>query len=329
MASQGWGYWTEAKLDILSAYLPAFARASTRAGSMVYLDLFAGNVANHRRDTGDDIRGSAVRALDALPAGAPIYLFELGKVAVSLDESLKAQFPDRAFQIVSGDCNETLEGALDDIRAADQQWMPMFAFIDPYKSSDLQWGTLCRLADFKRDKKFKVELWVLFFGSNIPRVLGQRDSTNARQVSRTFGCDDWIAIAEAREMGTLNARKARYEYTNLMRWRLVHELGYKSTHSLEIKNTSGSYLYDLIFATDNDAGDTIMRDVYRKALQRNETMRLEAVEVRRGFRTGQASLFAPSELGEFVAIDLPKYQAIPPTTPFGLPGYQELEEDSE
>lgn len=43
MTARGWGYWTEAKLDILSAYLPAFAAASTRAGTVVYLDLFAGN----------------------------------------------------------------------------------------------------------------------------------------------------------------------------------------------------------------------------------------------------------------------------------------------
>ncbi len=329
MASQGWGYWTEAKLDILSAYLPAFAAASKRAGSVVYFDLFAGNTANHRRDTGDDIQGSAVRALDALPASAHIFLFELPRVAASLDESLKIQYPGRAFQVVSGDCNEMLDDTLEAIRAADRQWMPMFAFIDPYQSSTLHWETLGRLADFKRGKKYKVELWVLFFGSNIPRVLGQRVSTTARQVSRTFGCDDWVAIAEARDNGTLNAPTARYEYTNLMRWRLVHQLGYKNTHSLEIKNTSGSYLYDLIFATDNDAGDTIMRDVYRKALQRNERMRLESVEVRRGSRTGQPSLFAPSELGQFVAVDLPEYRAIPPTTPFGFPGYEDLGEISE
>ena len=73
MTTRGWGYWTEAKLDILSAYLPAFATASTKAGAVVYLDLFAGNESNQRRDTGDDIKGSAVRALESLPdhAGFP------------------------------------------------------------------------------------------------------------------------------------------------------------------------------------------------------------------------------------------------------------------
>lgn len=46
VAKRGWGYWTEAKLDILSNYLPAFTTASKKAGKTVYLDLFAGSAAN-------------------------------------------------------------------------------------------------------------------------------------------------------------------------------------------------------------------------------------------------------------------------------------------
>ena len=43
MGNRGWGYWTEAKLDILSKYLNAFTTASKSAGKTVYLDLFAGS----------------------------------------------------------------------------------------------------------------------------------------------------------------------------------------------------------------------------------------------------------------------------------------------
>jgi len=316
MASQGWGYWTEAKLDILSAYLSAFASASKKAKTVVYLDLFAGNDRNHRRDTGQDIKGSAVRALNVLPDTAHIYLFELPRVASALNERLTLQFPHRTFRVIPGDCNETLEEVLKSIQVADLRWAPTFAFIDPYTSATLQWATLRRLAEFKRDKKYKVELWFLFFGSNIPRVLGQRESDNAKQVSRTFGCDDWIPIIEARDRGTIDAGRARIEYTNLMRWRLVHMLGYKSTHSLEIKNTSGSYLYDLIFATDNDAGDKIMKDVYGSALNRNELMRQEAAEFRRASRTGQSSLFETEQLSSLGAPFKVEYKPTAPTPPY-------------
>ncbi|MBI2710283.1 MAG: hypothetical protein HYX34_11400 [Actinobacteria bacterium] len=69
VAPRGWGFWTEAKLDILSAYLRAFATAGSKkaAGDLIYLDLFAGNAMNERRDVSRDIRGSAVRALETLP----------------------------------------------------------------------------------------------------------------------------------------------------------------------------------------------------------------------------------------------------------------------
>ena len=54
MAPRGWGFWTEAKLDILSAYLPAFATASRSVDELIYLDLFAGNTLNQRRDVDRD-----------------------------------------------------------------------------------------------------------------------------------------------------------------------------------------------------------------------------------------------------------------------------------
>ena len=68
MAERPWGFWTESKLDMLSAYLPAFTTASKqRARSTVYLDLFAGQAANISRETGRAIEGSLLRALRTDP----------------------------------------------------------------------------------------------------------------------------------------------------------------------------------------------------------------------------------------------------------------------
>jgi three-Cys-motif partner protein len=61
------GFWTESKLDMLSAYLPAFTTASKRAPSTVYLDLFAGQATNVSRDTGRPIEGSLLRAVQTTP----------------------------------------------------------------------------------------------------------------------------------------------------------------------------------------------------------------------------------------------------------------------
>lgn len=318
MAPRGWGYWTEAKLDILSAYLPAFTTASTKAGQTIYLDLFAGNESNERRDIARDLKGSALRALETVPALSRLYFFELKPVAAQLEQRLRARFPDRSFEVIAGDCNIEIDKVLDDIRNNNLQWVPTFAFVDPYSTHPLRWETLRKLADFKRDRKYKVELWLLFYGSGLPRVLGLDDPAQTEMVSQAFGTDDWAPIHDARQAGDLTAAEARSEYTNLMRWRIENTLGYATTHVLEVKNVSGAYLYDLIFATDNTAGDRIMRDVYKKALSRNEQMRQEAVEIRRAERSGQASLFEANVVSSFgPELDI-AYVHAPPSQPYGM-----------
>lgn len=317
MAPRGWGFWTEAKLDILSAYLRAFASAGSKkaAGELVYLDLFAGNASNQRRDVERDIKGSAIRALEALPDYARLFLFELDKVAAELERELRRRFPARQFEVVPGDSNATLQGVLDQLKVLRVDWAPTFAFVDPYSSAGLRWETLVRLAHFKRERRYKAELWILFYVSDIPRVLGQNPA-NAALLHETFGGDLWSPIARAREEGTLTPEVARREYTNLLRWRIEKDLGYRYTHSFEVRNTSGAQLYDLVFATDNDAGNRIMGDVYATAAQRFEQMRAEAYERRRVTRSGQDTLFGPEAVGEMTARDV-AYQAERPEPPYG------------
>lgn len=320
MAPLGWGFWTEAKLDILSAYLSAFAIAGSKkaSGALVYLDLFAGNASNQRRDVERDIKGSSLRALESLPEYARIYLFELERVATELEEDLRRLYPDRQFTVVPGDCNATLPVILSQFRSQGVDWAPTFAFVDPYSSSALRWAAIQQLADFKRDRKYKVEQWLLFYGSDIPRVRGQNPSNAAALLRETFGSDVWMAIADGRERGDLSAEEARRGYTNLLRWRLENTLGYRYTHSFEVKNTSGSYLYDLVFATDNEAGNRIMGDVYATTAQRFEQMRAEAYERRRADRTGQETLFGPEAMSSITADAVEPYRADPPSLPYGF-----------
>ena len=59
-------------------------------------------------------------------------------------------------------------------------------------------------------------------------------------------------------------------------------LGYRWTHSLEIKNEHGNPLYHMIFATDNEADTEIMEFLHRQALADIPEMRREAIDQRRG-----------------------------------------------
>jgi three-Cys-motif partner protein len=100
------GFWTESKLDMLSAYLPAFTTASKKARPTVYLDLFAGQEMNISRDTGKPIDGSLRRALEAVPPIAVVRFEHQRTRANSLQDAYRLAFPHRDVPIYPGDVHE-------------------------------------------------------------------------------------------------------------------------------------------------------------------------------------------------------------------------------
>lgn len=293
-AGRSWGYWTRAKLAILADYLPAFVTASSgRATEFVYLDAFAGEGRGVDRLTGEEFNGSSRIALEVAEAGGFTRLryFEQAARARELEEKFIVEYPGRDIKVYGGDCNVEIPKALDELNAL--RWAPTFAFIDP-DGMEFAWETLQRLADHKRGyrsvsstkREYKVELWLLFPTSGIIRTLAL-DSRKMRpqdeeRATRLYGTDAWRAIYDGRVEGKISPATAKDEYVNLLRWRLATDLGYARTHPLELKNTGGATLYHMIFATDNEAGDKIMSDLYRKTAGQMPQMRREARDRRRG-----------------------------------------------
>lgn len=308
------------KLRILEQYLPAFLRASkNRASEYVYLDAFAGEGHGRDRLTGEEFPGSARIALDVDEAGGftQLRFFEHERRAAELERQLRHEYPDRDVRVYPGDCNREIPRALADLQSL--KWAPTFAFVDP-DGMEFEWGTLEQLAEHKRgyrppgsDKpEFKAELWLLFPSAGLIRTLALQAAMLTRQdaerARRLFGTQDWRAIYDLRRDGQLTAPGAREEYVNLMRWRLERWLGYQSTHPLELKNTAGTPVYHMIFATDHPAGERIMRDLYSTAAGELPQMRREARER----KTGQVPLF------DTVDDDLPSgaaYEYEPPWDP--------------
>lgn len=106
VAGRPWGFWTRAKLGILSAYLDAFTTASKSRPERLYLDLFAGEPENQERVTLDEIRGSARVALDtANHEFTRLRFFERPAQAGKLEAALRADYPGRDIQVIPGDCN--------------------------------------------------------------------------------------------------------------------------------------------------------------------------------------------------------------------------------
>lgn len=316
-----WGFWTEQKLSMLAEYLPAFTKASKKSERTLYLDLFAGQDRNLSRTTGEPISGSPRVALDTRPMFTKAIFFELPAQAGSLEAELRASYPDRNFDVIPGDCNKTVSRVLDRLRAEDWHWAPTFALLDQ-QAAEIEWTTIEALATSRPETKTRAELWLLFAPSMLPRGLASahpRDAERfARRVTAMFGTDMWREAYIARQEDKLTGAELRDELLNLMRWRLEKVLGYKATHSFRMRNTRGVDLYDMIFATDHDAGKRIMRHIYSKAVEAQPRMRAEVVaklEAEKKEKLGIVPLFPPIPKATDTA---PRYEHEPPRPPYQL-----------
>jgi three-Cys-motif partner protein len=305
---------------MLADYLPAFTTASQRSPRTLYLDLFAGDHRNLSRVTGEPMSGSPRVALDTAPPFSKVVLFELPTQAARLEAELRAAYPHRDLDVVPGDCNVTLGPTLTDLKDNDQA--PTFAFVDQY-AAEIRWTTLNQLATFKRPDRSKVELWLLFAPSMLPRGLAGDDPEAverfAERITAMYGSEDWLDAYTARRRGWLSGAELRDELLNLMRWRIEKMLGYRVTHSFGMKNTRGTEIYNMVFATDHPAGEKIMNHIYGKAAQTQPRMRAEAaakLQAEKEEKSGATGLFAPLPR----AVESTRlYAHQPPWPPFRLP----------
>lgn len=330
-APRPWGYWTEGKLDMLASYLHGFTTAGQRVPRL-YLDLFAGQLENTRRDTGRPVDGSLIRALTADPPLTAVRAFELRRDrAESLERECRARFPDRDVHVFPGDVHEQLRPALASLRGF--RTCPTFAFVDP-DGVEARWSLLETLADFKHpprgrpySERNKIELFILMSSPAIPRVVHDHLDPEARghaerTITELFGSDAWRPITTARRERRLDPEQTRDELTNLLRWRLEQVLGYRHTHTLRVHNVGGGPVYDLVFATDHNVGDKIMRHVYTSALTRFPQMQVEAQAYRADRREeekGTVGLFSHVELAQTGGFERPvaAYKHEAPVPPFG------------
>ena len=262
-----WDWWSEVKLEVLAAYLQGFTQAvRSRSSEAIYLDLFAGSFENDRRHGTGTFPGSTQIALGIEPRFTKLVFFELSGPGARLRTDIERARPtDHRWRVAQGDCNETLPSALSSLRRI--RWAPTFAFLDP-RGLQVAWSTVETLADWRRDKKTKVEQWILMPEPAIARVLGLRGvqgTHSVERLDRLFGCREWLPIHQGRRSGALTPEDMRAEFVNLYRWRLEKVLGYDTTHALQILATGGQPVYTLIFATDSPPGDAIMGHLYNSA----------------------------------------------------------------
>lgn len=200
------GAWTEAKLEIVSAYARAFQTAlKFQPFENWYIDPFAGSgEREEKRLSGgllegraleEEIRtfaGSAKLALDVEPHFNHYRFADTKPEHVEALRRLAEEYPARDIQIFGGDGNECVRRVLNNRlwNARETAWKQRgIVFLDPY-GMDVKWETLQRIADTE-----KLDVWFLFAAKAVRQQLGPSldrvDEGKAAALDRFFGQPNW------------------------------------------------------------------------------------------------------------------------------------------
>lgn len=256
------GAWTRNKLALIAYYLPEFARlCSEKARGWYFIDGFAGCGAN-RSPGFPPAKGSALLGVTQTPFARHSLLCELSPANVRVLTARCAPFADRV-TILPGDANLLLPGGLE---LLDDRHVPGFCVLDPY-GLELDWVTV-ELCSAHRQVGSPYELLIYFATPGAARSAGVQDATyaaaNASRLTRTFGGEAWRETAERQQAGKLRPGEAGRLYLDLYKKQL-RQLGYTAVLERPAIRDDGNLIYHLVFASANDAGESIMTYALKRA----------------------------------------------------------------
>lgn len=262
------GYWSEIKLDIVRDYAAAYSTILSRQPSLyhVYIDGFAGAGVHVRKVTGEFILGSPLNALGIKPPFREFFLVDLDGDKIERLKRLVGSRPD--VHLLRGDCNRVL---LDDV-FPQVQWKDYrrgLCLLDPY-GLDLHWPVIETAGRMK-----SLDLFLNFpiMDANRNALWHDPDKVRPSQATRLtayWGDDSWRRTAYRRkaQRGLFGDELEKVEneaVAEAFRRRLHAIAGFRNVPPpLPMKNDQGAVVYYLFFASQNDAANRIVSDIFRK-----------------------------------------------------------------
>jgi three-Cys-motif partner protein len=146
-------------------------------------------------------------------------------------------------------------------REIEHRSAPTLVFLDP-EGFAVNWGTVDRLSKFREGGR-RVELLLLAMTSGIQRVAAAQDPTTKATVldwALPPG-GDWLTVSDQYLGGEITGGQARDRWAKAYESGL-RELGYTYVLSRAVSwrgSSSDPAAYHLVFASDHQAGERIMR----------------------------------------------------------------------
>lgn len=264
------GPWSEVKLEILKRYAVEYSKilSNQRDPSFfhVYIDAFAGAGYHLSKTTGEMVLGSPLNALKVHPPFREYHLIDLDGDKITGLRELVGHRPD--VHLHHGDCNTVL---LKEVfpRVRFEDYRRGLCILDPY-GLHLDWqvieaaGTMKSVDVFINFPVYDININVLHRDVQSPSLL------HIGRLNAFWGDESWKQYAYEQTspdlFGHIDLEKvSNTKFAEAFRQRLVTVGGFKRVpEPLPMRNTKGSIVYYLFFASQKGTADNIVKYIFDK-----------------------------------------------------------------
>jgi len=262
------GLWSEVKLDIVKRYAVAYSQilSNQKGLSHSYIDVFAGTGYHLSKTTGEMIPGSPLNALWVQPPFTEFHLIDLDGDKI---EGLRGLLGNRHdVHFYHGNCNRIL---LDEVfpKVRFQDFKRGLCLLDPYKLT-LDWKVIQEAGSMR-----SLDIFINFPIHDINRTVlhhdpGSVSENNVLRMNAYWGDESWRAVAYEKSdpdlFGNVDLEKISNEkFASAFRERLRKVAGFKKVPiPLPMRNSKGSTVYYLFFASQKGTAENIVDHIFTK-----------------------------------------------------------------
>jgi three-Cys-motif partner protein len=261
------GYWTEIKLQILREYSSAYAQILGKQPYIrhyAYIDGFAGAGSHVSKTTGMEIEGSPAIALKVQPPFSYYHFIDLSGERAARIRRLAAGHAN--VTVYEGDCNKVLlEQVFPQCRY--DQFRRALCLLDPYDLNP-NWEVVETAGKMK---SIEIFLNFMIMDANMNVLKKNPDAVLPAQVQRMtefWGDESWRQVAYMKHrglFGDIELKSGNDAVVTAYRNRLQKVAGFAYVpEPIPMRNSTGSIIYYLVFASNNKTGDKIARAIFNK-----------------------------------------------------------------
>jgi three-Cys-motif partner protein len=266
------GYWSEIKLEIVRKYASAYSKILANQPFIkrhLYIDAFAGVGVNISKETGEFVPGSPLNALLVEPRFRELHFIDMDGGRAAELRKLASNFTD--VHVYEGDCNDILESSVFPL-CRYEDYSRALCLLDPY-GLHLNWSVILSAGQMKT-----IDIFLNFpvMDMNMNVLKHNQDKVSLEQVRRMdsfWGDDSWKEAAYRTDENLFGfPEKADNEViAEAFRARLRDVAGFQYVPApMPMRNTKGSVVYYLFFASPNKTGGKIVEEIFQEYRNRGQ-----------------------------------------------------------